>query len=172
MEKELFKERKELEIKLNELNQFIRIVDNFLQKDTKYYTYPESLEALKNIKSILKSKSEEEKFLHKRLHIVKRSLVESCHHELIFKDELNTFCAICQTLIITTPETTKLEIIIPGQWEDPRIESNNEFNGKNLRRIIYETGEEFANHENLEISEDTFEELQFSSNIKIRRLNP
>lgn len=170
MNQELLKERIELETTINELNHFIRVTDDFLRKKTEYYTYPESIEALKSIRTILTTKQEECKKLSERHHIVKKSLVEACNHEIIFGDELNTFCAICKTLIIYTPKTSKLEITIPGQWEDPIINSDNEFNGKHLRRIIHETGIEFADNEDLETALETFEELQFNSNIKIRRL--
>lgn len=172
MNLEMLNERDELETNINELNHFIRVTDDFLKRKTEYYTYPESIEALKSIRNILTTKEEECKKLESRIHIVKKSLVESCNHEIIFGDELNTFCAICQTLIIYTPETSKLEITIPGQWENPIIKSDNEFNDKYLRNIISEIGKNFASHENLTIVEEAFEELQYSSNIKIRRLNP
>lgn len=170
MNNELFKERNELEKKLYELNRFMELTDTFLKKKTQYYTYPESLVALKAIKAIVNQKDEEYNRLYSRYQIVKKSLVDSCHHEIIFQDELNAFCAICRTLITRTPDTTQLEITIPGGWEDPEIKADNEFGGKHLREIIYETGEEFGLSEDLQACEETLEKLQFNSNIKIRRL--
>lgn len=172
MNKELLNERKDNDLKLNELQHFITAVEDFLKKSGQYYQKEESLEALKNIKEVLIAKQSEYDTLRKRQHIVKRSLVESCNHEIIFGDDLNTFCCLCKTLIINIPETTKLKIYLSGSWEDPLIKSDDEFNGKYTRSIISELAEKYIDNEDLDEILEAFEELQYHVDIKTRRLKP
>lgn len=172
MNKEELNERKELDNTLNDLYRYISTVNTFLRDKSKYYKTKESIEALKQIRSILANKEEEYENLKKRQHILKKSLVESCNHEIVFKDDLNTFCCLCRTLIIDIPDTTKVEIYLPGSWEDPLIHSNDEFNGKYLRTILIELACELLDDKDIDDILEKLEELQYHANIKTRRLKP
>lgn len=175
MNKELIKkmkEIKELNIKITELINFINEIDNFVNTKGKYYTNDESIEALNKIKEILTIKREEYKIKNDKIIKIKNRLQKSCNHEIIIGDDLNTYCTICKKLIIHVPESTMLEIKLPSRFDfETLIHSNNQHNGKILQDRIFEIIEEGMESENLlSCIEEPLEELQYITNIKIRRL--
>lgn len=170
MDKNLIKERKKLNTKLLELEDFIYNVEPLINSNYKYYTFEESINALNEIRSILVSKKEEKKIIKNKLLILKQTILKSCQHEIIVWDGYNTYCTICKKLIIDIPETTLLEIKTPSIGENSMIHSNDEHNGKNVIDRIHEIIYECIENEDLSYAFEALEEMQYNSNVKIWRL--
>jgi len=160
MNKDLRNEKKKLKMELINLSNFISLSDDFLNKKGKYFINQESIEALKEMQKFLDIKRTEYKKTRDRFKNVKRKIQESCNHEIVVSDEFNKHCAICGKLIID--EKMLLEIKL----------SDNYYNGKLVKDIIYEIVEEGIEKEDLlSYVEEEIDELQYSVNIKVRRLN-
>lgn len=170
MNRKLIKENKKLDLEVNALRIEIAKVNEFLREESEHYTKEGSIKALKKIREILYLKQKQYKEKIQEEYETRMILINSCKHEIIFGDDLNTNCLFCQNNILTKkPPTTILEIKIRGSWEDSIIKSHDENNGKYLRNRIKEIVDEGVDKEDLLYIEEKLEELQEYSNIKIRR---
>ena len=145
-----------LKMKIKQLKKEITLIDKFLIDKSKYYKNKESILAIKEIKKIFDNKIEQEEKLLEELSQLESQIERSCNHEIIISDKYNNFCAICKALIIDIPDTTILSIEV----------SNNDYTIL-INNIINKGLEE---NKLVDYAIDQLEELQYSSDIKIKRL--
>ena len=149
------KNEKEILIqKIKQLNQEICLIENFVIKNSDYYKSEKSLLAIKQIKTIWNNKIIQERELLEELDKLKLQIESSCNHEIIISDKYNTFCALCKSLIIDIPITSKLLIETPN---DRYFKLVNDIIDQGENKIVDYTIEQL-------------EELQYSNDIKIKRL--
>lgn len=149
------KNEKEILIqKIKQLNQEICLIENFVIKNSDYYKSEKSLLAIKQIKTIWNNKIIQERELLEELDKLKLQIESSCNHEIIISDKYNTFCALCKSLIIDIPSTSKLLIETPN---DRYFKLVNDIINQGENKIVDYTIEQL-------------EELQYSNDIKIKRL--
>lgn len=154
MDNNLNKEKEILIQKIKQLKQEIRLIENYVIKNCDYYKSEKSLLAIKQIKIIWNNKIAQEKELLEALDKLKLQIESSCNHEIIISDKYNTFCALCKGLIIDIPSTSKL-----------LIETSNDRCFKLVNDIIDQGEDKIVDY-----TIEQLEELQYSSDIKIKRL--
>lgn len=165
MNREIIKLREEiinLDEQIKNLSRFIRITEEFIEKKGKYYTSEESIKAINAIKTILIEKKEELDALDNNTEKKRRKFWNSCQHEILVKDDLNNFCAICGRLIIEIPNTSLLQVTVPNNCYPNQINIQN-----TIQKII---GKGIKSDNMLDYVEEELEELQFKEDISIRGL--
>lgn len=156
MDINLKRKKEELENNIKQLKREIRLIENFVINNSKYYKNKESINAIKEIKKIFDNKIKQEEKLLDELYQLQLQLENSCNHEIVINCGYNNFCATCKSLIINIPDTTVLLVQIP-----------NEDYFKPINDIINKGLEE---NNLVDYAVDQLEELQYSNDIKVKRL--
>ena len=132
----------------------IIIIDDFLKKQGKIYTREESLNALREIKKYLEVKVKEEKQMQNNLNLLKRQIKDVCSHSVIVKFGSRRNCPCCNDQFDDLPNNALYE-----------IETNNFFD---FDAIIDLYEKLFQDND---IADETLlEEIQYSYDVKVRRL--
>ena len=132
----------------------IIIIDDFLKKQGKIYTREESLNALREIRKYLEVKVKEEKQMQNNLNLLKRQIKDACSHSVIVKFGSRRNCPCCNDQFDDLPNNALYE-----------IEDNNFFD---FDAIIDLYEKLFQDND---IADETLlEEIQYSYDVKVRRL--
>ena len=132
----------------------IIIIDDFLKKQGKIYTREESLNALREIRKYLEVKVKEEKQMQNNLNLLKRQIKDVCSHSVIVKFGSRRNCPCCNDQFDDLPNNALYE-----------IETNNFFD---FDAIIDLYEKLFQDND---IADETLlEEIQYSYDVKVRRL--
>ena len=177
MNKELRKEIIELEYEAKKRINEIETVREFLRDSGKYYKKKESIEALEQIKGIIEKRNKEYKILKEKAKKMRRRFQEVCPHEVTIEEDLNCFCIFCRKLMFQERKNTILNIKLPINLgfvgSEAFIRSNGQHNGKRIQDRIYEIVDEGLEQEDtISYIEDSLEDLQYTTDIKARRIKP
>lgn len=158
----LRKEVIDLKKQIENIYRSIRLIEPFIKEKGKYYTFEESIKAIKDIISILNEKKKELLTLKEEFRKKNIKLISSCQHEILVEDASNNFCVICGDLIITLPNTSCLQITVHNKVYWKQVDVQNK-----IQEII-DKGME--SDDLLGYVKEELEELQFKEDISIRRL--
>lgn len=177
MNKELRKEIMELEYEARKRINEIETVREFLRDSGKYYKKKESIEALEQIKGIIEKRNKEYKVLKEKAKKMRKRFQEACPHEVTIEDDLNCFCIFCRKLMFQERKNAILNIKLPINLgfvgSEALIRSNDQHNGKRIQDRIYEIVDEGLEQEDtISYIEDSLEDLQYTTDIKVRRIKP
>ena len=124
------------------------------------FNYPESIEALKRIDEYDDKKREEYKSIDLQIKEISEELSKNCTHPIILEKSLDNECPFCKTVYEYSsdiPETSRY--LIENINFDKQRDSIDQI-------VLNSENEEIAS----EILMNYFNELQYSDNVKIRRL--
>lgn len=175
MNKELKKEIEELESEVRKMSISISEVKDFLREKGKYYKNEESIKALNQIENLVNKQEDEYQKVKKKARKMRKKFQEICPHEITLEDDLNCYCVFCHELILHDNPSTILKIKLPIGLgfigREALIHSDDEQNGKRIEDRIYEIIEEGLEKEDtLVYVEESLEDLQYTANVKVRRL--
>lgn len=132
----------------------ILVIDDFLKKHEKICTKEESINALREIRKYLEVKVKEEKQMQNNLNLLKRQIKDACSHSVIVKFGSRRNCPCCNDQFDDLPNNALYE-----------IETNNFFD---FDAIIDLYEKLFQDND---IADETLlEEIQYSYDVKVRRL--
>ena len=132
----------------------IIIIDDFLKKQGKIYTREESLNALREIRKYLEVKVKEEKQMQNNLNLLKKEIKDVCSHSVIVKFGSRRNCPCCNDQFDDLPNNALYE-----------FEANNflDFDA------IIDFFEKFFQDNDM-VDEVLLEEIEYSYDVKVRRL--
>lgn len=175
MNKELRNEIKGLESEVREMRISITKAKDFLREKGKYYKKEESIKVLSQMESLINEQEEQYQTVQKKARKMRKKFQEICPHEITIEDDLNCYCVFCHELILHETPSTILKIKLPIGLgfigREALIHSDDEHDEKRIEDRIYEIVEGGLEQEDpLTYIEESLEELQYSSDVKVRRL--
>lgn len=156
MDKNLKEKEEQIRKKIENQNYKIETISTFLSKYESYYSNEESIQALKRIKLFLSNQKQLLDNLNNELKQIDEQLKRNCKHEIIINGE---YCAFCKTKFHHN-DIPKTSLFI--------IKSTNIMDLIKIDQIIKNNTIE-SNY--LTYLEDQLDELQYSTDIKVKRLN-
>lgn len=150
----LKKDYEDLNYKFCDLHFQITQLNTFLKIQSKIYSRKESIDALNEIKKFLNVKVKQEIQIENDLETLRRQIEDVCSHSVIIKYGSGWVCPICSKHFYAIPDCTIYEV---------GVNDNKDFN------TIIKLFEENLN-ENSITNENILEEIQYSYDVKVRRL--
>lgn len=150
----LKKDYENLTRKFCDLRSQIAELNTFLEKQSKIYSRKESIDALNKIREFLEIKGDEEVQMHKDLNVLRIKIDDACGHSVVIKKWSDWVCPVCGKYFYVIPDCT----IYGVETDDSKT-----FNA--IMKLV----EEYLN-ENRLIDENILEEIQYSYDVKVRRL--
>lgn len=145
---------KKLNCDFSDIRLQIAQLNTFLKRQGKIYSRKESIDALNEIRKFLNVKGDQEIQMQNELEILRRQIDELCSHRVIIKYGSDLVCPICSEQFYVIPDSTIYEV---------EADNNKDFN------TIIKLFEEYLNENSL-IDENILEEIQYSYDVKVRRL--
>lgn len=145
---------KDLTFKFNNIHLQIAQLNVFLKEQIKIYNRKESIDALNKIRKFLDEKKNQEIQIQNNLELLKRQIEDICSHSVIIKYRNNLVCPICSQQFYIFPDSTVYEV---------ETDSSKDFN------TIINLFEENSTESCL-LDKNILEEIQYSYDLKIRRL--
>lgn len=144
----------DLTCKFSDLRLQIAQLNTFLKRQDKIYSRKESIDALNKIRKFLEIKGDEEVQIQNELELLRRQIDELCSHRVIIKYGSNLVCPVCSEQFYVIADSTIYEV---------ETDNSKDFN------TIIKLFEENSNESSL-VDENILEEIQYSYDVKVRRL--
>lgn len=145
---------KDLTGKFSDLRLQIAQINTFLKSQSEIYSRKESIDALNEIRKFLNVKGDQEIQMQNELELLRRQIDELCSHSVVIKDGSGWVCPICSEQFYVIPDSTIYVV---------ETDNNRDFNA--IMKLV----EEYLNGNSL-IDENILEEIQYSYDVKVRRL--
>lgn len=111
MNQTLLIQRKQRIVQLLQNDYEQNYLNHFLTEEAENFHQPQSLAALSAIRNYCQVKKQEQEFLDQQLIEIEEKIKCCCDHEILVKNEYQTNCLICHTLLLP-PEIPQQSIIL------------------------------------------------------------